>query len=154
MGPCTSPLSLVQSVLERADRLIVSLFVNPKQFNRQADLRTHVWSVPVTGVSEGLAERPAGSFRRHGNDVTKLFPQIRRRPRLFLNAQTVSMWRAFQRRHWNLNGQISPYLGHCQRGTEGQAKQLRQIPEPMADIASWAKRLLGSDHAHGYVMRP
>ena len=34
-------LSLVRAALEKADRLIVTLFVNPKQFNSQADLAAY-----------------------------------------------------------------------------------------------------------------
>lgn len=49
-------LSLVRAALEKADRVIVTLFVNPKQFNSQADLAAY----PSTEDKDAAAARRSG----------------------------------------------------------------------------------------------
>ncbi len=90
-------LSLVRAALAKADRVIVTLFVNPKQFNSAADLAAYprtehddaayapnaadmypegfATTVSVSGVSDGLcgAFRPDRPFRRRGNRRRQAF---------------------------------------------------------------------------------
>ncbi len=55
-------LSLVRTALEKADRVIVTLFVNPKQFNSAADLAAYP-RTETGGCGKAHAARRASTLR-------------------------------------------------------------------------------------------
>lgn len=63
-------LSLVRAGLERADRVIVTLFVNPKQFNSPADLAAY----PRTEQSDAAKLAPAGAHLLYAPDAPEIYP--------------------------------------------------------------------------------
>ncbi len=63
-------LSLVRAGLERADRVIVTLFVNPKQFNSPADLAAY----PRTEQSDAAKLAPAGAHLLYAPDAAEIYP--------------------------------------------------------------------------------
>ncbi len=63
-------LSLVRAGLERADRVIVTLFVNPKQFNNPADLAAY----PRTEESDAAKLSPAGAHLLYAPDAAEIYP--------------------------------------------------------------------------------
>ncbi|RWQ12909.1 pantoate--beta-alanine ligase [Mesorhizobium sp.] len=64
-------LSLVRAALERADRVIVTLFVNPKQFNSQSDLATY----PRTEDEDAAKLAPLGAHLLYAPDGIEMYPE-------------------------------------------------------------------------------
>ncbi|MER8465705.1 pantoate--beta-alanine ligase [Mesorhizobium sp. M1396] len=63
-------LSLVRAALEKADRVIVTLFVNPKQFNSQADLAAY----PRTEDEDAAKLAPLGAHLLYAPDAEEMYP--------------------------------------------------------------------------------
>lgn len=63
-------LSLVHAALERADRVIVTLFVNPKQFNSAADLAAY----PRTEKEDAAKLAPLGAHLLYCPDGEQMYP--------------------------------------------------------------------------------
>jgi pantoate--beta-alanine ligase len=63
-------LSLVRAGLARADRVIVTLFVNPKQFNNPADLAAY----PRTEESDAAKLAVAGAHLLYAPDAEEMYP--------------------------------------------------------------------------------
>ena len=63
-------LSLVRTALEKADRVIVTLFVNPKQFNSAADLAAY----PRTEKEDAAKLAPLGAHLLYAPDVAEIYP--------------------------------------------------------------------------------
>lgn len=63
-------LSLVRAALERADRVIVTLFVNPKQFNSAADLAAY----PRTEHEDAAKLAPLGAHMLYAPDGAEMYP--------------------------------------------------------------------------------
>lgn len=63
-------LSLVRAALEKADRVIVTLFVNPKQFNSQADLAAY----PRTENEDAAKLAPVGAHLLNAPDAEEMYP--------------------------------------------------------------------------------
>ncbi|MER9701765.1 pantoate--beta-alanine ligase [Mesorhizobium sp. M0146] len=63
-------LSLVRAALEKADRVIVTLFVNPKQFNSQADLAAY----PRTENEDAAKLAPVGAHLLYAPDAEEMYP--------------------------------------------------------------------------------
>ncbi|MES0170582.1 pantoate--beta-alanine ligase [Mesorhizobium sp. M0027] len=63
-------LSLVRAALEKADRVIVTLFVNPKQFNSQADLAAY----PSTEDEDAAKLAPLGAHLLYAPDAKEMYP--------------------------------------------------------------------------------
>ena len=64
-------LSLVRAALEKADRVIVTLFVNPKQFNSAADLADY----PRTEVEDAAKLAPLGAHLLYAPDAAEIYPE-------------------------------------------------------------------------------
>ncbi len=64
-------LSLVSAALERADRVIVTLFVNPKQFNSAADLAAY----PRTEHEDAAKLVPLGAHMLYAPDGAEMYPE-------------------------------------------------------------------------------
>ncbi|MGX9182142.1 pantoate--beta-alanine ligase [Mesorhizobium sp. BHbdii] len=64
-------LSLVRAALERADRVIVTLFVNPKQFNNAADLAAY----PRTEHEDAAKLAPLGAHILYAPDGAEMYPE-------------------------------------------------------------------------------
>ncbi|MER9127583.1 pantoate--beta-alanine ligase [Mesorhizobium sp. M0959] len=64
-------LSLVRAALEKADRVIVTLFVNPKQFNSQADLAAY----PRTEDEDAAKLAPLGAHLLYAPDGIEIYPE-------------------------------------------------------------------------------
>jgi pantoate--beta-alanine ligase len=62
-------LSLVRAALERADRVIVTLFVNPKQFNSAADLAAY----PRTEQEDAAKLAPLGAHMLYAPDGAEMY---------------------------------------------------------------------------------
>lgn len=63
-------LSLVQAALSQADRAIVTLFVNPKQFNNAADLAAY----PRTEHEDAAKLAPIGADILYALDAGEIYP--------------------------------------------------------------------------------
>ncbi|CUA97746.1 pantoate--beta-alanine ligase [Pannonibacter indicus] len=63
-------LSLVRTALTRTDRVIVTLFVNPKQFNNAADLAAY----PRTAESDAAKLTPLGTHVLYAPEVEEIYP--------------------------------------------------------------------------------
>ncbi|BCH29768.1 pantothenate synthetase [Mesorhizobium sp. L-8-10] len=63
-------LSLVRAALEQADRVIVTLFVNPKQFNNAADLAAY----PRTEHEDAAKLAPLGAHMLYAPDGPEMYP--------------------------------------------------------------------------------
>ncbi|RWJ05759.1 pantoate--beta-alanine ligase [Mesorhizobium sp.] len=63
-------LSLVRAALERADRVIVTLFVNPKQFNSAADLAAY----PRTEHEDAAKLAPLGAHMLYAPYGAEMYP--------------------------------------------------------------------------------
>jgi pantoate--beta-alanine ligase len=63
-------LSLVRAALDQADRVIVTLFVNPKQFNSAADLAAY----PRTEDADAEKLAPLGTHLLYVPDGTEMYP--------------------------------------------------------------------------------
>ncbi|MER8715994.1 pantoate--beta-alanine ligase [Mesorhizobium sp. M1295] len=63
-------LSLVRAALEKADRVIVTLFVNPKQFDSQADLAAY----PSTEDEDAAKLAPLGAHLLYAPDAEEMYP--------------------------------------------------------------------------------
>lgn len=63
-------LSLVRAALDKADRVIVTLFVNPKQFNSTADLAAY----PRTEEADAAKLAPLGAHMLYAPDVGEMYP--------------------------------------------------------------------------------
>lgn len=63
-------LSLVQAALDTADRVIVTLFVNPKQFNSAADLAAY----PRTEKEDAAKLTPLGAHLLYCPDGEEMYP--------------------------------------------------------------------------------
>jgi pantoate--beta-alanine ligase len=63
-------LSLVRAAFERADRVIVTLFVNPKQFNNAADLAAY----PRTEEDDARKLDPLGAHMLYAPDASEVYP--------------------------------------------------------------------------------
>ena len=63
-------LSLVRTALTRTDRVIVTLFVNPKQFNNAADLAAY----PRTVESDAAKLAPLGTHVLYAPEVEEIYP--------------------------------------------------------------------------------
>ena len=63
-------LSLVRAALDHAERVIVTLFVNPKQFNSAADLATY----PRTEVEDAAKLAPLGAHLLYCPDGDAMYP--------------------------------------------------------------------------------
>ncbi|MCT8997638.1 pantoate--beta-alanine ligase [Chelativorans intermedius] len=63
-------LSLVRAALEQADRVIVTLFVNPRQFNNPADLAAY----PRTEREDAAKLAPLGAHLLYAPDVGEMYP--------------------------------------------------------------------------------
>ncbi|MER8601738.1 pantoate--beta-alanine ligase [Mesorhizobium sp. M1339] len=63
-------LSLVRAALEKADRVIVTLFVNSKQFNSQADLAAY----PSTEDEDAAKLAPLGAHLLYAPDAEEMYP--------------------------------------------------------------------------------
>ena len=63
-------LSLVRTALEKADRVIVTLFVNPKQFNSAADLAAY----PRTENQDAAKLAPLGAHLLYAPDAAEMYP--------------------------------------------------------------------------------
>ncbi|MER9882069.1 pantoate--beta-alanine ligase [Mesorhizobium sp. M0118] len=64
-------LSLVRAGLAKADRVIVTLFVNPKQFNSPADLIAY----PRTEYDDAAKLAPLGAHILYAPDAADIYPQ-------------------------------------------------------------------------------
>ncbi|MEQ1951734.1 pantoate--beta-alanine ligase [Mesorhizobium sp. CN2-181] len=64
-------LSLVRAALKKADRVIVTLFVNPKQFNSAADLQAY----PRTEVADAARLAPLGAHLLYAPDASEIYPE-------------------------------------------------------------------------------
>lgn len=64
-------LSLVRAALERADRVIVTLFVNPRQFNSAADLAAY----PRTENEDAEKLAPLGAHILYVPDGAQMYPE-------------------------------------------------------------------------------
>ena len=64
-------LSLVRAALEKADRVIVTLFINPKQFNSAADLAAY----PRTEVEDAAKLAPLGAHLLYAPDAAEIYPE-------------------------------------------------------------------------------
>ncbi len=64
-------LSLVRAAVERADRTIVTLFVNPKQFNNAADLAAY----PRTENDDAAKLAPLGAHLLYAPDAKEIYPE-------------------------------------------------------------------------------
>lgn len=64
-------LSLVRAALQQADRAIVTLFVNPKQFNSAADLAAY----PRTENEDAAKLAPAGAHLLYAPDAVEVYPE-------------------------------------------------------------------------------
>lgn len=64
-------LSLVRAALDRADRVIVTLFVNPKQFNSQADLAAY----PRTEHDDAAKLAPLGAHVLYAPHASEMYPE-------------------------------------------------------------------------------
>jgi pantoate--beta-alanine ligase len=64
-------LSLVRAALGRADRVIVTLFVNPKQFNSQADLAGY----PKTEQEDAAKLAPLGAHLLYAPHAAEMYPE-------------------------------------------------------------------------------
>jgi pantoate--beta-alanine ligase len=64
-------LSLVRAALQRADRAIVTLFVNPKQFNSAADLAAY----PRTELQDAAKLAPLGAHILYAPDAAEIYPE-------------------------------------------------------------------------------
>lgn len=63
-------LSLVRAALARADRVIVTLFVNPRQFNEAADLAAY----PRTEESDAAMLDPLGTHLLYAPEPMEIYP--------------------------------------------------------------------------------
>lgn len=63
-------LSLVRAALEKSDRVIVTLFVNPKQFNNAGDLAAY----PRTEEADAAKLTPLGAHLLYAPDVHEMYP--------------------------------------------------------------------------------
>lgn len=63
-------LSLARAALEKADRVIVTLFVNPKQFNSAADLAAY----PRTEHGDAAKLGPLGAHLLYAPDAEEIYP--------------------------------------------------------------------------------
>lgn len=63
-------LSLVRAALAKADRVIVTLFVNPKQFNSAADLKAY----PRTETTDAAKLAPLGAHLLYVPDGDEMYP--------------------------------------------------------------------------------
>lgn len=63
-------LSLVRAALERAERVVVTLFVNPRQFNSAADLAAY----PRTETSDAAKLAPLGAHLLYAPGVEEMYP--------------------------------------------------------------------------------
>ncbi|ESY91655.1 pantoate--beta-alanine ligase [Mesorhizobium sp. LNHC209A00] len=63
-------LTLVRAALQKADRVIVTLFVNPKQFNSAADLAAY----PRTESEDAAKLAPLGAHLLYVPDATEMYP--------------------------------------------------------------------------------
>jgi len=63
-------LSLVRAALARAERVIVTLFVNPKQFNSAADLAAY----PRTEDSDAAILSPLGAHMLYAPNAEEIYP--------------------------------------------------------------------------------
>ncbi len=63
-------LSLVRVALEKADRVIVTLFVNPKQFDSAADLAAY----PRTENEDAAKLAPLGAHLLYAPDAAEIYP--------------------------------------------------------------------------------
>lgn len=63
-------LSLVRAALDRAERVIVTLFVNPRQFNSAADLAAY----PRTEHDDALKLSPLGAHLLYVPDASEIYP--------------------------------------------------------------------------------
>ncbi|MHA6688047.1 pantoate--beta-alanine ligase [Mesorhizobium sp. A556] len=64
-------LSLVRAALGRADRVVVTLFVNPKQFNSAADLAAY----PRTEVDDAAKLEPLGAHMLFAPAAGEIYPE-------------------------------------------------------------------------------
>lgn len=64
-------LSLVRAALERAERVIVTLFVNPRQFNSAADLAAY----PRTENDDAAKLAPLGAHMLYAPEAGEIYPQ-------------------------------------------------------------------------------
>ncbi|RUV13735.1 pantoate--beta-alanine ligase [Mesorhizobium sp. M5C.F.Ca.IN.020.32.2.1] len=64
-------LSLVRAALEKVDRVIVTLFVNPKQFNSAADLAAY----PRTEHEDAAKLAPLGAHILYVPDAADMYPE-------------------------------------------------------------------------------
>ncbi|TWG95973.1 pantoate--beta-alanine ligase [Mesorhizobium sp. J18] len=64
-------LSLVRAALEKTDRVIVTLFVNPKQFNNAADLAAY----PRTEHEDAAKLAPLGAHILYAPDGGEIYPE-------------------------------------------------------------------------------
>ena len=64
-------LSLVRAAREKADRVIVTLFINPKQFNSAADLAAY----PRTEVEDAAKLAPLGAHLLYAPDAAEIYPE-------------------------------------------------------------------------------
>jgi pantoate--beta-alanine ligase len=64
-------LSLVRAALAEADRVIVTLFVNPRQFNSPADLAAY----PRTEESDAARLAPLGTDLLYAPDADQVYPE-------------------------------------------------------------------------------
>jgi pantoate--beta-alanine ligase len=64
-------LSLVRAALARADRVIVTLFVNPKQFNSAADLAAY----PRTEREDAAKLGPVGAHMLYAPNPEEIYPE-------------------------------------------------------------------------------
>jgi pantoate--beta-alanine ligase len=64
-------LSLVRAALDKADRVIVTLFVNPKQFNNSADLAAY----PRTEAADAAKLAPLGANMLYAPDAGEMYPE-------------------------------------------------------------------------------
>ncbi|MGX5806120.1 pantoate--beta-alanine ligase [Bradyrhizobium sp. Arg314] len=63
-------LSLVRIALERADRVVVTLFVNPTQFNNTDDLAAY----PRTEAEDLVKLQPTGAHLLYAPDAAEIYP--------------------------------------------------------------------------------
>ncbi|MFD2054751.1 pantoate--beta-alanine ligase [Mesorhizobium calcicola] len=64
-------LSLVRAALERVDRVIVTLFINPRQFNNEADLAAY----PRTEHEDAAKLAPLGAHMLYAPDASEMYPE-------------------------------------------------------------------------------
>lgn len=70
-APHEGHLSLVRAALEKTDRVIVTLFVNPKQFNDAADLAAY----PRTEDDDAAKLAPLGAHMLYVSDAKEIYPE-------------------------------------------------------------------------------